>query len=122
MENELWTSRMWSDEERTWPRLQENVSVCMSVSALKNVLERLHARTKLSEVFKFALRRVSADQKSQKVTNPKFNGFTFVNRLLRLDVHDLLKQVRISRVTFLYKCTHSIKSRKSPATVVDNLA
>lgn len=38
----------------------------MSVECIKDVLERLHARTKLPEVFKFALRRVSADQKSQE--------------------------------------------------------
>lgn len=94
----------------------------LECECIKDVLERLHARTKLPEVFKFALRRVSADQKSQKVTNPELNGFIFVNRSLRLDVHDLLKQVRISRVLFLYKCTHSIKSRESATTVVDNLA
>lgn len=61
-------------------------------------------------------------RRAKKVTNPELNRFIFVNRSLRLDVHDLLKQVRISRVLFLYKCTHSIKSRESATTVVDNLA
>lgn len=38
---------------------------------VKDVLEGLHARTKLSEVFKFTLRCVSADQKSMKIYPPR---------------------------------------------------
>lgn len=50
---------------------KEKYECLYECECVKDVLERLHARTKLSQVFKFALRCVSADQKSTKIYAPQ---------------------------------------------------
>lgn len=53
-------------------------------------------------------------RRAKKVTNPELNGFIFVNRSLRLDVHDLLKQVRISRVLFYINVLTALRAARVP--------